>query len=271
MVSKIGIYAGKGTLPIKVAQTITDSGKDVFIIAIKGLTNKDIERFPHKWLRFGQIGAAMKMLRKNYCDELVIIGGAHIPNFFLLFPDFSGLKLFFSLFKVRKNGDASIIKTIINYIEVIQGIKVTGADVYLTDILMPKGTITNTLPRNNSLNDIRLAEETCMKVGAKDDGQACLVANGKVIAVEDINGTDFMLYEALNHKIDNLDGGFLMKTLKPIQDPRVDLPTVGIDTLKLINQIGLSGIVLQSNKAFIVDKKEMIDFANANNLFIHGV
>jgi DUF1009 family protein len=80
-----------------------------------------------------------------------------------------------------------------------------------------------------------------------------------------------MLYEALNHKIDNLDGGFLMKTLKPIQDPRVDLPTVGINTLKLINQIGLSGIVLQSNKAFIVDKKEMIDFANANNLFIHGV
>ena len=136
---------------------------------------------------------------------------------------------------------------------------------------MPKGTITNTLPRNNSLNDIRLAEETCIKVGAKDDGQACLVANGKVIAVEDINGTDFMLYEALNHKIDNLDGGFLMKTLKPIQDPRVDLPTVGINTLKLINQIGLSGIVLQSNKAFIVDKKEMIDFANANNLFIHGV
>ena len=271
MASRIGIYAGKGILPIKVAQKITDSGKDVFIIAIRGLTNKGIERFPHKWLRFGQIGKAMKMLRENYCTELVIIGGAHIPNFFLLFPDFSGLKLFFSLFKVRKNGDASIIKTIIDYIEVIQGIKVIGADVYLKDILMPKGTITNTLPGNNSLNDVRLAEEACMKVGTKDDGQACLVANGKVIAVEDINGTDFMLYESLKLKVDNLEGGFLMKTLKPIQDPRVDLPTVGINTLKLINQIGLSGIILQSNKAFIIDKKEMIDFANANNLFIHGI
>ena len=136
---------------------------------------------------------------------------------------------------------------------------------------MPKGTITNTLPGNNSLNDVRLAEEACMKVGTKDDGQACLVANGKVIAVEDINGTDFMLYESLKLKVDNLEGGFLMKTLKPIQDPRVDLPTVGINTLKLINQIGLSGIILQSNKAFIIDKKEMIDFANANNLFIHGI
>ena len=58
---------------------------------------------------------------------------------------------------------------------------------------MPKGTITNTLPGNNSLDDISLAEETCMKVGVKDNGQACLVANGKVIAIEDINGTDFML------------------------------------------------------------------------------
>ena len=62
-----------------------------------------------------------------------------------------------------------------------------------------------------------------------------------------------------------------MKTLKPIQDPRVDRPTVGINTLKLINEIGLSGIILQSNKAFIIDKKEMIDFANDNNLFIHGI
>ena len=62
MVSKIGIYAGKGILPIKVAQSITDSGKEVFIIAIKGLASKEIEKFPHKWLRFGQIGAAMNCL-----------------------------------------------------------------------------------------------------------------------------------------------------------------------------------------------------------------
>ena len=90
---RIGIYAGKGVLPIKVAESITKSNKEVFIIAIKGLTDKNIEKFPHQWLRFGQIGLAMNMLKKNNCNELVIIGGARIPNFFFLFPDFFGLKL----------------------------------------------------------------------------------------------------------------------------------------------------------------------------------
>ena len=101
---RIGIYAGKGVLPIKVAESITKSNKEVFIIAIKGLTDKSIEKFPHQWMRFGQIGLAMNLLKKNNCNELVIIGGARIPNFFFLFPDFFGLKLFFSLFKIRNKG-----------------------------------------------------------------------------------------------------------------------------------------------------------------------
>jgi len=82
MIPTIGIYAGKGTLPLKVAQSIKDSGSGVFIIAIKGLTDDRIKEFPHKWMRFGQIGLAMKTLNANNCSELVIIGGAHIPNFF---------------------------------------------------------------------------------------------------------------------------------------------------------------------------------------------
>ena len=74
----IGIYAGKGVLPIKVAESITKSNKEVFIIAIKGLTDKNIEKFPHQWMRFGQIGLAMNMLKKNNCNELVIIGGGYL-------------------------------------------------------------------------------------------------------------------------------------------------------------------------------------------------
>jgi DUF1009 family protein len=271
MVSSIGIYAGKGVLPIKVAQSVVDSGKEVFIIAIKGLTNKGVEKFPHRWMRFGQIGLAMKMLRKNQCEELVIIGGANIPNFFLLFPDFSGLKLFALLFRVRKKGDASIIKTIINYIEETQGIQIIGADVYLNEFLMPKGTITKTSPDKDAFNDIELAKETCLNLGMEDKGQACVVSNGIVVAMEDINGTDYMLCKALKIDKDKVRGGILMKTLKPIQDVRVDLPTIGINTLKLIKEIGLSGIVLQSNKAFLVDKDKVLDFANNEKLFIHGI
>ena len=268
---RIGIYAGKGVLPIKVAESITKSNKEVFIIAIKGLTDKNIEKFPHQWMRFGQIGLAMNLLKKNNCNELVIIGGARIPNFFFLFPDFFGLKLFFSLFKIRNKGDAEIIKTIINYIESKVKIKIVGAENFLKNILMSKGILTETNITKNNLNCIELGVKTCSKIGNNDIGQACIISNNEVIITEDINGTDYMLYRALKEKHNDISGGFLIKMLKPIQDPRVDLPTVGLNTLRLINELGLDGIILEDKKAFLVDKKKMIKYANQNNLFIYGI
>ena len=215
----IGIYAGKGVLPIKVAESITKSNKEVFIIAIKGLTDKNIEKFPHQWMRFGQIGLAMNMLKKNNCNE----------------------------------------------------IKIVGAENFLKNILMSKGILTETNITKNNLNSIELGVKTCSKIGNNDIGQACIISNNEVIITEDINGTDYMLYRALKEKHNDISGGFLIKMLKPIQDPRVDLPTVGLNTLKLINELGLDGIILENKKAFLVDKKKMIKYANQNNLFIYGI
>ena len=92
-----------------------------------------------------------------------------------------------------------------------------------------------------------------------------------MIITEDINGTDYMLYKAIKNKKKEARGGFLIKMLKPIQDPRVDLPTVGINTLKLIKELGLNGIILENKKAFLVDKENMIKYADKNNLFIFGI
>ena len=268
---RIGIYAGRGILPIKVAESIIKLEKKVFFIGIKDLANKNIEKFPHKWMRFGQIGLAMKTLRENNCTKLVIIGGANIPNFFFLFPDFTGLKLFYSLLKVRKKGDAEIIKTIIGYIENEINIEIVGADIFLKDILMTNGILTRSKINDSNFRDIDLAIKTCKEIGNDDLGQACIISNGKVIITEDINGTDFMLYRAIKNKKKDAKGGFLIKMLKPIQDPRIDLPTVGINTLKLINELGLNGIILENKKAFLVDKENMIKYADKNNLFIFGI
>ena len=165
-------------------------------------------------MRFGQIGQAMNLLKKNNCNELVIIGGARVPNFFFLFPDFFGLKLFFSLFKIRNKGDAEIIKTIINYIESKIKIKIVGAENFLQNILMSKGILTETNITKNNLNCIELGVKTCSKIGNNDIGQACIISNNEVIITEDINGTDYMLYRALKEKHNDISGGFLIKMLK---------------------------------------------------------
>ena len=136
---------------------------------------------------------------------------------------------------------------------------------------MTKGNLTNTVIKSSNFNDIDLAIKTCSEIGNSDTGQACIVSNGKTIITEDINGTDFMLYKAIKEKNHEISGGFLIKMLKPIQDNRVDLPTVGLNTLKLINELGLDGMVLEDKKAFLVDKDKMIEYANQKNLFIYGI
>ena len=136
---------------------------------------------------------------------------------------------------------------------------------------MTNGALTKSKINDSNYKDIDLAVKTCKKIGNDDLGQACIVSNGKVIITEDINGTDYMLYKAIKNKKEEARGGFLIKMLKPIQDPRVDLPTVGINTLKLIKELGLSGIILENKKAFLVDKENMIKYADKNNLFIFGI
>ena len=150
-------------------------------------------------------------------------------------------------------------------------IKIVGAENFLQNILMSKGILTETNITKNNLNCIELGVKTCSKIGNNDIGQACIISNNEVIITEDINGTDYMLYRALKEKHNDISGGFLIKMLKPIQDPRVDLPTVGLNTLRLINELGLDGIILEDKKAFLIDKKKMIKYANQNNLFIYGI
>ena len=97
------------------------------------------------------------------------------------------------------------------------------------------------------------------------------MANGKIIASEGILGTDKMLKDIILRKIKFKNEGVLVKLAKPIQDRRVDLPAIGIRTIQLIKEIGLSGIALEEKSSFISEKEKVIEFANKNNIFIFGI
>ena len=85
---KVGLIAGDGSFPLEVARSISQKNKEIFIIAIKGSTSKDIESYPHLWIRIGQIGKAIKALKEINCKEVILIGGVKKPNVWLLRPDF---------------------------------------------------------------------------------------------------------------------------------------------------------------------------------------
>ncbi len=267
---KVGIIAGDGDFPLEVIRSIKNQKKDVFVIGIKGSASKEIENYPHSWIRMGQIGSAIKILKKNNCRELILIGGVRKPNVWLLFPDFGALKLFFRLIFLSRKGDASILKELIYFLEEDHHFNIIGAEKYISHFLISEGPLSERSLTADNRRDIKLAIKKCHEIGLNDIGQACVVVDGKVIISEDISGTDEMLKKIISNN--NYKGrGVLVKMTKPLQDRRVDLPAIGIRTLELINKIGLSGIALESNSAFISEKNKVIEYANKNNLFIYGL
>lgn len=268
---KVGLIAGDGSFPLEVAKSISQKNKEIFIIAIKGSASKDIERYPHLWIRIGQIGRAIKALKENNCKELILIGGVKKPNVWLLRPDFGALKLFFKLIILPIKGDASILKTLLNFLEKDNKFKVVGAEKYISYLLMSKGLIAGEKINKQANIDIDIAVENCKNIGSKDIGQACVVVNGQIIASEDSSGTDKMLRGIISKEIRFHNEGVLVKLAKPIQDRRVDLPAIGMQTIKLAKEIGLCGIAIEEKSSFISNKERVIKFANKNNIFIFGL
>ena len=268
---KVGLIAGDGSFPLEVAKSVSQKNNEIFIIAIKGSASKDIERYPHLWIRIGEIGKAIKAVKENNCKEVILIGGVKKPNVWLLRPDFGALKLFFKLIILPIKGDASILKTLLNFLEKDNKFKVVGAEKYIPYLLMSKGLIAGEKINEQSNIDIDIAIENCKNIGSKDIGQACVVVNGQIIASEDSLGTDKMLRDIISKEIRFNNEGVLVKLVKPIQDRRVDLPAIGLQTIKLAKEIGLCGIAIEDKSSFISNKEGVIEFANKNNIFIFGL
>ena len=237
---------------------------------MKNIASKDIERYPHIWVRMGQIGRAIQALKENNCEELILIGGVKKPNLWLLKPDFGALKLFFKLVMLPSKGDASIIKTLLQFLEIDNKFKVVGAEKYIPHLLMSEGLLAGEKIDKQTQIDIDIAIANCSNIGFKDIGQACVVVNGEIIASEDVSGTDIMLRNLVSKEIKFSKKGVLVKLAKPIQDKRVDLPVIGMQTIHLVKEIGLKGIAIENRSSFILEKEQVIKFANDNEIFIYG-
>ena len=207
---------------------------------------------------------------ENNCEELILIGGVKKPNLWLLKPDFGALKLFFKLVMLPSKGDASILKTLLQFLEIDNKFKVVGAEKYIPHLLMSEGLLAGEKIDKQTQIDIDIAIANCINIGFKDIGQACVVVNGEIITSEDVSGTDNMLRNLVSKEIKFSKKGVLVKLTKPIQDKRVDLPVIGMQTIHLVKEIGLKGIAIENRSSFILEKEQVIKFANDNEIFIYG-
>lgn len=268
---KLGIAAGSGPLPLRVADAARAMGRDVFIVGVRGAAGPSIESYPHGWVRVGAMGRFARLFRQAGCEDIVIIGPMNRPTLRDIVPDFEGALLLPRFIKRMKRGDDALLRGVVEFLET-KGFSVIGAETILTELLATEGLLTRVAPDAAHQADIDLGIRAARDIGARDIGQGAVARRASVIALEDIKGTDAMLARvAAENPQDNAGrSGVLVKLPKPAQERRVDLPTIGTRTVERAAAAGLAGIAVEAGGAIVADAEEVARVANALGLFVLG-
>ncbi|HEY0598759.1 UDP-2,3-diacylglucosamine diphosphatase [Brevundimonas sp.] len=272
--SKLGLIAGGGALPLSVAARCEAEGRPVFVIRLAGFADPHLARYPGVDAGMAEIGRVLSALKKAGCDAVCFAGTVSRPDFRSLKPDFKGMTLLPGIVAEAAKGDDALLRKILSVFEG-EGYAVEGADDILGGETLPAGALGAVTPTPEQLQDLRKALHVAEKAGELDIGQGAVVCDGLVLAVEAQEGTDAMLARVAGLPAD-LRGsatgrkGALGKAPKPIQDLRVDMPVMGALTVELAAAAGLAGVGGVAGKLILIDHPAIVEAADRLGLFVWG-
>jgi DUF1009 family protein len=272
----LAIVCGGGTLPFTVADAAKQQGRRVVLMALRGAADAGrVALYPHHWVRVGQFGRCTRLAKAEGCRDLVLIGSVVRPTLAQLWPDWGMIRNIPRLLKLLAGGDHHVLSAITRAFE-NQGFRLLGAHEIAPEILMPKGPMGHHRPGAGEQSDIARGLALLKAMGPFDVGQAVVVANRRVLAVEAAEGTDQMLLRLAElrekGRIRSPRGvGVLVKAPKPGQDVRVDLPSIGPQTVEQTARAGLAGIAAAAGATIVAEAQQLAAMADRAKLFVVGV
>ena len=266
----LGILAGSGPFPGQVAAAAQRAGRPVFIIAFEDFAELPvIGSFPHRFVRVGAAGRILALLRENGCRDLVLVGPVRRPSLLDLRPDPEGIRILSRIGRAAFSGDDGLLAAVVRVLA-DEGFRVIGAHEVLAEALGEAGVLGSIQADATAFADIERGRKVVCALGSVDVGQACIVQQGIVLAVEAIEGTDAMIARAAGLARPG-PGGVLVKFVKPGQDRRMDLPTIGPRTIQGAAEAGLRGIAYEAGGTLLTDRAACVAAADARGLFLMGV
>lgn len=265
----LGIIAGGGPMPLRVAAAARAAGREVFILGLEGFAQAAaLGAYPHAMARIGACGRILEQLRAHDVRDLVLVGTVRRPGFFDLRPDAEGAKILARIGRAAFAGDDGLLRAVIKVLGEL-GFNVLGAHDVLREALGPRGLLSQARPDAQALADIARGVAVAQRLGQLDVGQGCVVQLGLVLAVEAIEGTDAMLARCGPLKREGA-GGVLVKLVKPGQDRRADLPTIGAETIRGAAAAGLRGVAFEADGTMLAERDLAIALADSAGLFLLG-
>lgn len=276
MAEKLGLIAGGGTLPLEIAQHCEQAGREIFIARLKGFAGTELEEFPGAEVGLAEVGKCIKLLKRAGCKSVCLVGNVSRPDFSALKPDLRGIAILPSVIMAARKGDDALLRVILDEFAK-EGFAIEGAHEAKSDLTLGLGALGCISPTDQHRVDMARALLVAKKIGELDIGQGAVVCDGLVLAVEAQEGTDAMLRRVANEIPGAIRGkpgayrGVLAKAPKPIQDTKVDMPTIGLATVQRAATAGLAGIVGEAGRLLVLDRDQVIELADELGLFIYGV
>jgi UDP-2,3-diacylglucosamine hydrolase len=232
----LAIVCGGGALPFAVADAVLRRGRGVVLFPIRGWVDPQaVERYQHRFVELGQLGRFCRLAVQAGCRDIVMIGTMSRPAPRQIRLDWQTIRELPRILALFRGGDDHLLSGLGRILE-DHGFRLVGAHEVAPEVLMPQGAIGRRTPSERDRADIARGVTVLAAMGPFDIGQAAVVADGHVLAVEAIEGTDHMLERIAalraEGRVPNPRGtGVLVKAPKPAQDRRFDLPTIGPQTV----------------------------------------
>jgi DUF1009 family protein len=273
--SALGIVAGGGDLPLAIAESVRESGCEVFVLALLGSADEWVETYPHEWASLGEVNKIVKALRAHHCGEVLLAGKLARPKFSEIKLDAKGVLAVPRIIAAARKGDDALLRIVVELFE-REGFRAIGAADAAPGLLAPQGRLGRIAPSQDSEEDIATAFKIARAMGALDIGQAAIVCDGLALAVEAAEGTDATVARVASlpehlRGTPDMRRGVLAKAPKPIQDGKTDLPVIGVQTVRNAAAVGLAGIAVEAGGALILHKRAVIEEADRLGLFLVGV
>jgi UDP-2,3-diacylglucosamine hydrolase len=274
--TSIAIICGGGSIPGAVAAAIASSGRRPVLLAIRGWADpRLVERYTHHWIAVGQAGRLLRLALAENCREAVFIGTLTRPALTQIRLDWRTIRMMPRIIRAFAGGDNRLISGVARLAEEA-GLRIIGVKDVAPEIMVPEGVLGRHQPSARDRTDIACALDLIATLGPFDVGQAAVVANNYVLAIEAAEGTDNMLLRIadlreMGRVTTPKNVGVLVKAPKPKQDQRFDLPTIGPRTVANAARASLAGIAVAAGYTMMADPSELIAEADRAGLFVVGV
>jgi UDP-2,3-diacylglucosamine hydrolase len=265
---QIGIIAGTGELPVIIAKDARDRGYRVVTVALENLASQEMNGVSDeiRWVNPGKFGELIDTLKKYSIKEAIMAG--KVPKSLLykskIVPDLRAVKL---LFSIKDKSDDAILNAITRELAG-EGIEIIDTAKFSPHLLTPDGCLTRQKPDEEQWKDIEFGWKIAKEIGKLDIGQTVVIKGKAVMAIEAIEGTDEAILRGGQWAG---DGAVVVKVSKPHQDMRLDVPAIGLDTIKSMEKVKARVLALEAGKSMIVGRGIVLEEAEQAGIAIIGV